>query len=267
MAKDYAKFIPPKRKAKKKSPGVGIVLILCLVFLAAAGFFYEKKSTSWHSLANDSRVTAILAKVTALLSHHKKEGSQSLKPTVKALALLHPEPPPPVRFDFYDELQTQKVSLPVADNNVAPTASAKVPGPVAPVSHPLVQAKSKPTLPAVSITPVAESKPKPPVAPVAISQPKTNIIDPEEVSTLLAAEAHASTYFIQLGAFETEQAAHRLQTALIDAGCRAEVVKLAHGNHKTYQLQQGPFATAQLAKLAQQRLQKRGITSVVRSID
>jgi cell division protein FtsN len=41
------------------------------------------------------------------------------------------------------------------------------------------------------------------------------------------------------------------------------IVKVTQGNHKLYHVQQGPYETAALAKSFQQRLEKRGIISVI----
>jgi cell division protein FtsN len=100
------------------------------------------------------------------------------------------------------------------------------------------------------------------------------IFNTDELKSLLEAEvtpaaptaSASSQYIIQLGVFESESAAQRLLEAVNSVGFEGNIVKTEHGDQSLYRVQQGPFETRDLAKLTQQRMQKRGIISLIRKI-
>jgi cell division protein FtsN len=94
------------------------------------------------------------------------------------------------------------------------------------------------------------------------------IFNTADLGALLAAEntAQTSQYVIQLGVFESEEAAHRMVAAINSVGFEGSVVKTQQGPQERFRVQQGPFASRELAKMTQQRMQKRGIISIIRKI-
>lgn len=92
---------------------------------------------------------------------------------------------------------------------------------------------------------------------------KASVVSADEISNLLAAENTASQYVVQLGIFETEQGAKRLMSALSDVGFHVNLVKFHKSGHDMYRVQQGPYTNMTQAKATQQRLQKRGVISVI----
>jgi len=83
---------------------------------------------------------------------------------------------------------------------------------------------------------------------------------PSAVQTVLSSKR----YILELGSFETRSGAERLQEALNSVGFASQLVEKTRNNRKMYDVQQGPFESETLAQASKQRLQKRGITSVLR---
>lgn len=288
MAKDYAKFVPPKsRKAKKGSLRVGSILVSFIVLFSAivvGCFVYFDKTQTTGSHAE--RAAVAVSKVMALVQHKKV----SAKPAV-ATVVANNEPPP-VHFDFYNELPNMQ--MPVDDpRNVAsvpPPPAASKPAPA--VSAQPVPAVAKAEMPETADVDVANNAvpsattatvdaEAPPVvvkanAPVTNKQTAKSAFDADDVSDLLAAEHKteannhqadvnhpAQSYVLQLGVFQSEAAANTLRDAIISVGFKAAVVKVAHGSHKLYHVQQGPYEDVAAAKQLQQRMEKRGIISSI----
>lgn len=77
---------------------------------------------------------------------------------------------------------------------------------------------------------------------------------------------HADQYIVQMGLFKSAAGASQIRLSLLFAGVDTEVIKTDIGDQQIYRVQQGPYATIELAKTMQQRLQKKGIVSVVKKI-
>jgi cell division protein FtsN len=251
-------------------------------------------------VVSDSNAPSLFAKLVALV-HHKKPTAVDPKLAANKKAAVTDGQPQPVHFDFYDELPNMQ--MPAEDSQPSSVASAPAPTPKPALPESVAEAPSasaepevanatpptNPGQPAAPIATVAEAKPAQPVpvsaaqsVAVNATQPSATpaprlatakpvastaaprIFNPEEVSDLLAAEHGVSRYVIQLGVFQSEEAANRLREAIVSVGFDAVVVKVKEGNHKSYHVQQGPYATAELAKVSQQRLEKRGIISIIK---
>lgn len=76
----------------------------------------------------------------------------------------------------------------------------------------------------------------------------------------VAATTH---YFVQIGTFKSSAEASQLRISLLLAGIEAEVVKKDTQGQPTYVVQQGPFASAGLAKSTQKRLLDKGFSTTV----
>jgi cell division septation protein DedD len=251
MAKDYAKFIPPKqRPSKTKARGTEyfFILLLVLVICSAGGYFIFASPTKTFAAGTEN--TTFLSKALALVKHKKTVAIA--KPAAKKMA--EASDTPSVQFDFYSELPSMQVTLSTPSEAVKGLSQLKNPT--------AVKAASANTIPAVAMVNAA----KPPV-----------IFDTNELKSLLEAEvtpatpaaptvSTASQYIIQLGVFESEPAAQRLLEAINSVGFEGNIVKAESGDQPMFRVQQGPFESRDLAKLTQQRMQKRGIISIIRKI-
>jgi cell division septation protein DedD len=248
MARDYAKFVPPKsRTAKPKVWPVKLFvgIFFMAVALVAVSFYLLEKAH------NDKKT--FFAEVVSLLQH---------KPVVKAPVPVKvaDQGPAPVHFDFYSELPNMQLPENEMENETPAALNGE--GPVT-TTVTTTTTTAKPV-----ITPVTTIIPKS----VAVKKPvltKPSVFNATEVDELLADEkvvtqAQVQDYIIQLGVFETEPAAKRLIEAIASVGFQPRVVKLDRKGHNMYQVQQGPYQTMESARLEQLRLQKRGIISIIR---
>ncbi|MDR3490705.1 MAG: SPOR domain-containing protein [Gammaproteobacteria bacterium] len=250
MAKDYAKFVPakswkPKRKIRLAGIFIAVFFFVFVCLGAAYSFVIMKKNNAVASRAAD--LHAFITNVV-LSAMHKNDGL--IRASVKKMA---ENSQPPVHFDFYSELP--KMQLTLTETQDTPSPSNKAPSTHYEVGVKTGLTTAEDTQPAAPKPAVVE--PAPPPAPV-------KVIQPDELSGLIAEEAvQKSQYVLQLGVFETRLAANKLQEALISVGFNPVVVKLHAGKYDLYELQQGPFTDLQMAKATKSRLQKRGITSVI----
>ena len=241
MAKDYAKFVPPKQRYSQEQPKVAeyfFIFLLVLVICGASGYFlFQKKFVDGDSP---------LARAMVFLHLKKPAVITVAKIIPKKLVKSNSPDQPQVQFDFYSELPNMQVTL------SEPAQGAKG----------MAQLITTPK-PKISETPAVE------VTPAAVKP--TVVFDSSDVDNLLASEtgitSHASNstaFYIQLGVFESETGAKRLLEAIQSVGFDAHVAKSLFGNRTLYQVTQGPYETRELAKMTQQRMQKRGIISIIR---
>lgn len=289
MAKDYAKFVPSRPKQAKKAGWrkvIAPVFILFFLTSVVAGYFtYQKKSAD---VAPNPKAEAFAAKITALFGRHKKETPTDEKTKPKAAALAQNEVAPPVQFDFYSELPKLQVTLPETAPAAAPPRMNKPANNVPPVA---AVAKAQPQVAENSALASAEIKSQPELVPAEDSPEPQSVFKPEELDQILAHDetaapktapakiapaktttkiaapkvvtTKADQYLLHLGSFDTQKAAKIWCAALIEVGFRADIIKGNQGGHVIYHVRQGPFANAALAKVSQQKLQRRGIASSV----
>jgi cell division protein FtsN len=250
MEKDYAKFIPPKKRSQSKTKGSAyfFIFLFVMVLLGAGGgyFLYVKQPA------------ALFSKEVALLAH--KKNLLNVKP-VKKLTQANAAQAPEVQFDFYSELPNMQVTFSEPGAVAKSLTQLKAPSTVK------IEEINSPEIKTASIK--AEDIDELPelnaAAPASRATNQPDIFNTDELKTLLDAESQSSAaahYVIQLGVFESEAAAARLLAAINAVGFEGNVVKSPSG----YRVQQGPYASKELAKLTQQRLQKRGIISIIRKL-
>lgn len=281
MAKDYAKFVPPKKRmSRKKTRHIGTVaavLLIAICCLLAVYYIYDKKSFMNNMTAAVSRLSAIV--------HHRKD-LHLAKNTSKTM-IAQDSPPPPVHFDFYNQLPAMQVVVEEAENNGPVTVLQSNHTTVATATATTQVATSDSQATPVAVASAVSDESAPIVAKVdpatpneiAIAPaptPKQNIFNPDEVASMLASEAPqtqaesqqlkqpSQPYIIQLGTFETQPAAKQLVSALSSVGFEAKIVKIRNKGQTVYAVQQGPFVTKEMALATKQRLQKRGIAGVIR---
>ncbi|GEM_PF-3583970 len=263
MAKDYAKFVPSKsRKPKRKKRLAGILIaifFLMFVCIASAYFFLVMKKNS--DVAHRGIAIHEFISKVILVALHKNDSL--IGATAKKIAKAAENSPPPVHFDFYSELPNMQLTL---------TETPDAPGPKnkKPSTHYQVGVKSRlaaaenpegdsiSTLVSKVAISASEAVPTPVAAPVIHPDELTGLIDEEVIQK--------AQYILQLGFFETQQAAKTLQEALVSVGFNPIIVKNSTGKHELYKVQQGPFPTLQMATLTKSRLQKRGVTSVIQKV-
>jgi cell division protein FtsN len=245
MAKDYAKFIPPKKRPQSKSKGSAyfFIFLSVLVLLGAGGgyFFYAKQP-------------ALFSKGFALLTH--KKIPPAVKPVVKPLAQASA---PEVQFDFYSELPNMQVTF--SEPGVVTKGLTQIKEPTAAKTADSKDPELKTAgIRAEDIDELPELNAPAPATSSAAKQP--DIFNTNALKSLLDAESQTagSQYVIQLGVFESLEAAQRLLAAINAVGFEGNVIKSPNG----YRVQQGPYGSKELAKLTQQRMQKRGIISIIR---
>jgi len=269
MAKDYAKFVPPKPRGRRKrwsGPALLCFLLLFIGCLAGGAVFYAVKSPQ--ALSQNKGAPLFITKLVSFLPHHQKQNI--------ILAKKSPvdDQPPPVRFDFYSQLPSIQVSAAeTQDHAPLPPAAPvnKLPDSIGAPAAPSVLADATP------VVQVMSSKPAPlkrqPVASPAVLNPDavSGLLDAELTSPqqpqqqpVVMAESHA--YFIQLGVFDTQPGAKRLAEALTDVGFSVAVTKVTQDGRKMYRVQQGPFTSIEMAKENQIRLRKRGIQGEITKV-
>ncbi|MDR3478035.1 MAG: SPOR domain-containing protein [Gammaproteobacteria bacterium] len=248
MAKDYAKFVPPKPRAAKRQPRhaeiILSVFLLVMASLAGGYYFYQKNQAN--TVAEGQGMSGFVTRVASLFSHHKKD---ALHPK-KVVVANNDDQPPAVHFDFYSQLPSMQVTIPEEGGQATAQEVVKPINP--PVLAKVEGLSSDVAAPAAS---------------------KSSALNPDEVTTLLeAAEGRepqsdiktvTQGYIIELGAFDTRQAAGLLAEALSGVGFKAYVVKINRNGRNIFSVQQGPFRTLAVAKSTQQRLQKRGIVGEI----
>ena len=73
-----------------------------------------------------------------------------------------------------------------------------------------------------------------------------------------------TSYRLQLGEFASQAEASEMRVSLLLAGIDAELIKVVRDEVTIYIVCQGPYVTFAAAKAAQQKLQKKGINSVLK---
>lgn len=280
MAKDYAKFVPEKKRTSKRSHR-RVELMLSAFFIVAvtvaiATFIYIKKSPDALVAVSGGKTSNPFAKLMAALHHSKVDAPVS----VKASVVANNQEPVSVHFNFYSELPSMQVTLPAVAASAAPpplkkTMLAAANAPVIPVAKNDMQKLKESSEQVVATTPTAiipaatnsEMQDSKAVAATLSNSAPATIFSTDEVKDLLEAEnqpkridAQGEKYFIQVGVFSTLNAANRMQEALSMAGFHTQVIK----SDNSFRVEQGPFTTKSLAKSSQQQLQKRGIDSLIR---
>ncbi len=252
MAKDYAKFVPAKsRKPKRK---VRLLTLFIAIFFGificlAIGYFSLVAHKRLSFVAGNPKINSVIAKAVALL-HYKKDG---LNKEAKRLNDNQENYTPQIHFDFYTELPNRELQVAEKVNNGKNTNGS--------VQY---SVKLQSTLPLQTTTQEsAQPQPKQEVQPVeATNEVQSSIFKPEDISTQMATEINQQ-YVINLGVFETEEAANRLLDVLSSVGFQSQVIKANQGKSIIFRVQQGPFSSRELAKATQLRLKKRGITGVI----
>jgi len=237
MPKDYAKFVPVKSvkpKGMVKARRYTLGLMLAVGVLASLAYVRLTPAPNFFARVHEYKVNTLVAKALALLNH--KFEKHSVQPTDDDALYTQP-----VKFAFYDELPRRQA-------NVAP--------------QPLQMAKQDQTQIPVTKT----AKPQVVAALAKSAQPNLQKIFSAEHITEKMAEDLGTRYFVQLGAFESKQAAKKLTQVLASVGFASQINKTIKHRAVLYQVTQGPFNTPAMAQAKQQALKKRGINSIIQKL-
>jgi cell division protein FtsN len=240
MAKDYAKFVPVKSakpSRKLRLTALFIAIFFAIIVSVAGGYALLISHNKLAFTAQNAKVNTVIAKAIALLHYNKKSLGGDTDDSI----------PPPVHFNFYTELPNRQLkvaqTLPT-DKTANQEASYSI------------RLKSTLAMPKEVEKPVVTD------APMVASAP---IFTHDDISTRMAEDV-SQQYVIQLGSFESESAANKLQAALANVGFEPRIVTSNQGDVLFYQVQQGPYPSIKSAKIAQSRLKKRGIPGIIRKL-
>jgi cell division septation protein DedD len=225
MRKDYAKYTFSTKQPPKKPGQWQWYSVGALV--VCVGLF-----VGWFYIHKQGATTKA---VWSSWLHHNNTLNNKEKSIEKVVAEAKSTPPLP-HFEFYNELPDMQVTLPVIAE-----------------SQPIVEARANPSVEEVVAT-TASPEPK------AVAQSVTPS-SPMPVAT--NTPPTKGNYLLQVGAFRNESAASQVRLSLLLAGFEANIIRTQAGNAVIYRLQQGPYSITE-AKAVQQKLMKKGISSVVK---
>ena len=232
MSKDYAKkMMSAKRRKPRAEPrfaaiAVSVVAVVCFV----SAIVYAAHVYHQAGLFSHPQVTTWLDSAKSVFSHKNNKVVKATKPAAPAAA-------DDIQFDFYTELPNMQVNLPAS-------ASAQL----KPLAPPVVANKPNPGAP--SVTKLAGDIDNSIKA--VMAQHATN-----------AEQKPAIQYVVQLGEFKNQVGASQLRLSLLLAGVETQIIKIS--DH-VWRVQQGPWSSQRQAKLAQQKLGRKGFDGEVKEI-
>jgi cell division protein FtsN len=206
------------------------LLVTLIIIGAGAGFFvYQYKH-------EQSLFAPYFMQMREWIAEHKPHLQNKLvvKPVVKnkqQAANAHEEPE--IHFEFYNTLPTMQVNVAAA---IADNRNSNEKNKPTPASIPPAHAKTAPA----------------------------NIVSAADLEQELSKHILQNTYVLQLGLFRSQSAAIHYRDTVDTDGLQADIVRTA--DNKYFRVQLGPFANKIDAKLAQLRLQKKGVNTLVRPV-
>ena len=142
--------------------------------------------------------------------------------------------PPPIHFEFYTVLPAMQMAA-SSEDEVDAAQSFKTPE----LRSAVVVKKSQLVMPVVNAT---------------------------DLEREFSAQLNTPRYIVQLGVFRQSISADRYQMSYVLAGFKPKVVKTELTHREAYRVQLGPFVNRLQAELAQQKLTKKGLSGIVRSV-
>jgi cell division septation protein DedD len=217
MAKDYAKAMFKTGRMRKQQSSRRILLWIFAIFLILASFVGYLYEAHW---LNKGNMQTLLANIKTAFHHPKPPVNE-----IKSESLVSQDAP--IHFDFYTELPSMQVTLPVTQNEVNKAAPPPIPA-------------------AVVSTPASPPSPK---------REKSDNTPPA-----------AEHYIVQVGAYKNDSTASEVRISILLAGFDAKVVKTIKNNQMIYRIQQGPYSNLAEAKNAQKNLQAKGFDGIIQII-
>jgi cell division septation protein DedD len=240
MAKDYAKF--SGSHVEKSSAIRQVVIFFSVAIILGAtslgGFFLVQKGL--HRPSTNSQAWAnTVTKLKAIFSHPKMVTALSKDELAQE---KDPVADNEIHYEFYDALPKVHIA-----------ATTQTPAEV------LIAEKAKTSTKDEVVAKMSgDSNSVPASAP---------IFSTDKLSAMIAAETPIhGRYIIQLGEFDSKEAAKQYLQAVTSVGLKADMVLGAGQHGEVYRLQIGPYADKSQAKLSQQQFQKRGITTTILNV-
>lgn len=209
----------------------GIILIIAASTLSFLQYKYH--------LMNVSSVSNYATRLRTWFAEHNVHLNQNIQ-KVKQFANNQDEAEPPIHFEFYKTLSSTQMTASQSTAVLQPITST----PVGTVKKVVNEIAAKPikstTLP--------------------------TLISASDLEKDLSQEISEDNYVIQAGVFKTATSAEQLKRSLTAIGFSAKVVKFTNADKEIYRVQLGPYNNKSQAKLAQQRLQHKGMQGTIRKI-
>lgn len=252
MRRDFKKNAAARSRnssADKRPLFVAIGALTLVVGFIGFGFYQYK-----HQPQRFVALTDCYQKLSSWMAERKQHLNQSIK-VVKQIAVKETADQP-VHFEFYTALPSMKMEVATSEN-VAAQASVPI---------------ARKALTTVTTTPTpVETKASNPSEPATSSTEmklKSPFVSADELERQMSRELDTATqYVLQLGIFRAADAAEKLRDALVTAGFRAVVSKVAGKDKELYRVQLGPYLNKTQAQQAQAQLEKRGMSSLLRKIE
>lgn len=232
MRKNFAEKKIITTKNSRRRWRVIFLLMLGLVLTMSTVFVVKKQKIIWHS----SFLTTYVTRINVWIAARKNSSANSLaKQNLDKLKSLtsNKSTPPSIHFEFYTALPNMQVVIP---------------------SQTFVSAEEK-----------SETEKQRPAKSLQIKKSKT-IVSENEVADILSLETQQHEFVLQIAVFKNAKAAERLAASFSDAGFAAGIARLMVANKEIYRVQFGPFSTEDQARVAQKKLQKKGINGVLKII-
>lgn len=240
MTKDYAKKQKLKNK-KTRSSGArlgrhvaassGRSLFLALLLVTLASFFCGIALFAYYY--KHHTIPSYFSKVKDWLNikHTASQNSlEKIHQEAKRVVTNKNAEEQPIHFEFYQALPNMQVTVPSA----------------------IINNDMQSTLDRV----------KNPVSNQVSTEVATKPINVEEIERDLAKQFQQN-YIIQLGVFHTFDAAKRYQKFLSHSGFSAKINKIFLADKPLFRVEQGPFLSKAQVKIAQLRLQQKGLKSFI----
>lgn len=219
-------------KQQKKRAGHSVVLLGIFIIAFASGISFLQYK---YHFINVYLIANYAERARTWMSEHKVHLNANIQ-KVKQFASNQDEPEQPVHFEFYKTLTSADM-----------TTAEPVVSDVLPVS-----AKKTDN---IAI--------KPTKSPAALP---ASIVSASDLENDLSQEVSVDNYVIQAGVFKNASGAEQFKRSLLAIGFTAKVIKMTNADKEIYRVQLGPYNNKTQAKVAQQRLQRKGLQSTIRKI-
>ncbi|VVC75092.1 hypothetical protein AQUSIP_03680 [Aquicella siphonis] len=259
MKKDFAKkrlAVRPANRAERTLRYWATAFVVVLLIAGGSGFYVSRQHPDW---AGIPRLSSAFTQMQAWVVERKSRLSRDIK-KVRQLAASKQEPQA-IHFEFYTELPSMKVPVPVVEKGqdaVVPVSVTSV-GTGKSVSAGTQESSARRLNHAAATAQVAERMPRP--------QTGAAIFNAEQLHRELTEEFSQKKYIIQLGVFKNADAAERYRQSLAVSGLTASVVKTRLSGKAIFRVQSGPFLSMNQAKEVQRQWQRKSVNGIVRRVE
>lgn len=227
--------------------------ILIMMLSGFVWLFHANKAT------NHSAFFASFSKLSAFIDQHRHHLQKNLTKAKQLVANKEEAEPPPIHFEFYTALPNMQVKVDTSNENEAKNFKPNMP----------VNTKTELALSNHLNQATTGNSEKVIVDANKSSSVTTNvnIVSANELERELSAQIQQDAYIVQIGIFKNAAAAERYRQSMAQLEYKLAVVKTMLAEKEVYRVQLGPFSDKTQAKLAQQRLLKKGLSGIVRKVE